>query len=409
MTVEVDTSVGTDLTKDEILDLLSTNDEDEHKDETDEEKEARLAKEEEGETDEEKTERERKEKEEKDKLELKEDEEEDEIDDEKLVTPARRKEILKTFPDLFKKFPYLETAYYRDQKFVELFATVEDAEEASGKAEMLDGLHSQLSEGNTESILKSVKENDPEAFKKLVDNYLPTLASIDQEAYFHVLGVQVKNLIISMAAESKKTDNKQLQTAAQLVNQFVFGTSEFELPANLSTDSGDKDGRSKLDKDREEFDRQRFETARNDLSSKINNVLKSTVDAHIDPRSHMTAYVKKQATRDTMEAVDTAIQSDGRFTKILDDLWKKAAGANFSPASVNKIRSTYLSKAKTVLPSAIKKVRRESLQGLSSKGKADEEDRKGPASKERRHTSTSSSRKSEDGKGMSTVDFFNQD
>jgi hypothetical protein len=32
-----------------------------------------------------------------------------------LVTPVRRKEILTKYPNLFKDFPYLEKAYYREQ------------------------------------------------------------------------------------------------------------------------------------------------------------------------------------------------------------------------------------------------------------------------------------------------------
>src|SRR5262245_51212983 len=47
-----------------------------------------------------------------------------------LVTPVRRREILKKYPNLFKDFPYLEKAYYREQQFTELLPTIEDARNA---------------------------------------------------------------------------------------------------------------------------------------------------------------------------------------------------------------------------------------------------------------------------------------
>src|SRR5215510_11268328 len=37
-----------------------------------------------------------------------------------LALPVRRKEILAKYPDIFKDFPYLEKAYYREQAYAEV-------------------------------------------------------------------------------------------------------------------------------------------------------------------------------------------------------------------------------------------------------------------------------------------------
>src|SRR6185436_17783046 len=55
-----------------------------------------------------------------------------------LVTPVARREILKKYPTLFKDFPYLEKAYYREQQFTELLPTIDDAKQAVAKSETLD-------------------------------------------------------------------------------------------------------------------------------------------------------------------------------------------------------------------------------------------------------------------------------
>src|SRR5690606_24801038 len=69
-------------------------------------------------------------------------EEEKDVDDDELelITPSTRKEILKDFPELFKKHPYLEKAMYRDKAFSEIFPTVDDAKEASEAIRTLNNL-----------------------------------------------------------------------------------------------------------------------------------------------------------------------------------------------------------------------------------------------------------------------------
>jgi len=87
--------------------------------------------------------------------ELEEDLKEPDEEDLELITPLRRKEILAKYPNLFKDLPYLEKAYYREQKYTELLPTIKDAEEAVAKAQTWDKLESDLTEGNLKDILGS--------------------------------------------------------------------------------------------------------------------------------------------------------------------------------------------------------------------------------------------------------------
>ncbi len=385
-----------ELTKDQILELLSSDGDDETGDDK-----LELEEEEEDTEDKEDEKGDKEEKEDK-KLKLKDEEDEEkEGDDEEIVTHLRRKEILKDFPDLFKKHPGLEKAWYKEQRYTEMFGTLDDAKEILEKAGTLDEHEKSLMEGDTQTILQAVKDSDEDAWNKVVDGYLPALAKVDKDSYFHVLGDVIKNTVISMANEAKRTDNKQLQAAAQLVNQFVFGTSEFQAPFKLSkTNDTEND---KLEADRAEFLQERFEIARDELDTKIRNVLKASITEHIDPKDAMTTYVKRQAIREVVENVQELIDRDSSFAKVIDNLWKKSSDTKFSPVTTKKIRSVYLSKAQTLLPSVIKRIRREALK---DSGKKITESR----SKSPERTRVRSSHKgSDDGKGMSTLDYFNED
>src|SRR6187399_3217989 len=113
-------------------------------------------------------------------------------EDLELTTPVRRREILAKYPQLFKDFPYLEKAYYREQQFTELLPTIQDAKTAVEKARFMDDIDQSLMSGDITTVLEAAKSENSDAFYKIADNYLPTLKKVDSQAYYHVLGNVVK-------------------------------------------------------------------------------------------------------------------------------------------------------------------------------------------------------------------------
>jgi len=342
-----------------------------------------------------------------------------------LVTPVRRREILKKYPNLFKEFPYLEKAYYREQQFTELLPTIDDAKAAVEKSQILDRFEGDLMSGNQETVLKAVRETNPKAFLKIVDDYLPTLAKVDEKAYFHVLGNVTKHTIVAMANEARRlgTGENQpglaLQQAAHLLNQFVFGTSDFQPPTNLAGNEKPEDNtrEQQLQEREQAYVRTQFNNTRTDLNTRVNNTLRNTIEANIDPKQSMTDYVRKNASRDALDTLETLINQDTRFRNLIDKLWEKAFEDNFSQASKDRIRSAYVSKAKTLLPSVIKKARNEALRGIGKRVRDDDGEettpRRGPVPAGRPRSQSQNTGKvtkaSDIPKGMSTLDFLNSD
>lgn len=398
------------LSPDEILDLLNDESSDDHKDnkddkdykdddsdDKDDDKDKLESKDEDDDVDDSEDDDD------------KEDDEDDDVDD--LITPIRRKEILKAFPNLFKKFPDLERANYRDKQFRELFGTVDDAREAQEKAIALDEHESSLMKGDTESILKAVKDGDEDAWNNVVDEYMSTLAKVDNQAYLHVLSQVAKEIIIHAAQAGKANKNQKLLDAAVEIHKHIFNTDQFTPHQKLGKGEMNASGKDELETLKQEHLQERFETARDDLSARVNNVLRGTVDSTIDPKDSMTAYVRKNAIKDAMSTLDQVIRADKSFMRIIDSLWKKAADTKFNASSIKKIRTVYLSRAKTILPAVINRSRREALRG-SGKGSSDTGSKRQSQDSNRRSTSSrrsSNDKRSEDGKGMSTLDFLNQD
>lgn len=336
-------------------------------------------------------------------------------DIEALVTPVRRKEILTKYPTLFKDFPYLEKAYYRDQQFTEVFPTVADAKAAVEKAEILDATEKLVMSGDISSVLQAAKSEDGEAFNRIADNYLSTLRKVDQGAYFHVVGNVIKDAIITMVREGNNLGEQgtPLKAAANILNQFVFGSQQFAPPVPLARQINpaeqNRQREYELQQQNQLYDR--FEGVRSDLQTKADNVLRATIDGHIDPKGTMTEYVKTHAAKEAFENLESLISKDRHFKSLLDKLWEKAFQSGFDKADTDRIKSAYLTKAKTLLPSVIKKARGDALR--ERRASREEEDevqtpRSPVAGRSASPSSSSGSGKTKGvPKGMSTLEFLN--
>jgi hypothetical protein len=337
----------------------------------------------------------------------------DSSDVEDIEAPPRKAEILKKYPDLFKDFKFLEKMMYRDKEYTQLFGSFDDAKELAEKADVFNSFETQLLAGNTEEILKEVKSSDEKAFNIIVDEYLPTLAKVDKDAYFHVVGNLNKRLIMEMVQEANDTDNDDLKQAALLVNQFIFGSSKF-TPPTLRVEKEDKSKTSEAETERLAFVRERFETSRDDLQTRVDNTLRATITDYIDPKGVMSPYVKKNAVADAMKILSSSIASDSLTVKNLDKLWRAAFEDKFSKESLSKIESFYKSKAKGNLKNAIIKARTEALKDVAPQRKEKDEEEITEEKPQRRSAIPTGRPSQEKGKnqmkrGETVTDFFMRD
>lgn len=359
-----------------------------------------------------------------DKIKLK-DPEEDEEAEEKLdpkdeeVTvdiPPKKAAILKEYPDFFKKFPAVEKMIFRDRAYTELFGSFEDAKEVAGKVEQFEQFESQLLSGDPTEVYKSLKEADPKAFDKIVDNYLQIIDTVDKEAGLEIKSNFAKHIIMGMVAESKRTSDTKLNDAAAELHKYLFGNTEWKDPVKRISGEANPD-KEKLDAERQEYMQGRFTTTRDDLETKVNNVLRATISDYIDPRGVMSAYEKKTAVNDAINSLHRKIGSDAAFKKNLDRLWKAAFSSNFSSKDVDGIRKSYLGKATGLLAGVIKEIRGEVLKGKTgSRGSAakEEEEKETPQSSGKRNInagrpSQQKPKADERKPGESVTDFFMRD
>jgi hypothetical protein len=336
-------------------------------------------------------------------------EEEDELEYKDI---PKRQLILKEFPELFKKFPGIEHAIYREQRYSEIFPTVGDAESAKATVEDYNKFESSLLSGNLEDILSSVKSSDDKAFSKITSGYLQTLQKVDQTAYFNTINHVVKNTLATVFNAGKQNNDEQLQIAAQLINRFIYQTTNVQPSIGPIANQQQEDPREAELRNREqEFAKNQLNIAVNEVSGRTEGVIKSTIDKHLDPKGLMTPYVKRNAITDIMKEVDKQIGEDTRFKSILDKLWENSFRDGYSEQSKLRIRNALLSKAKTILPEIIQRVKGDALKGQASRSRdaAETTDRKPLAQGRPASNTPSKSDKNSVPRGMKTLDFLMQD
>jgi len=368
---------ATPLTRGGILDVLNANDKDDKDDKTpeteleipdDEDADDTLVDETEDTKETKKTKDGEDEDEEVDELaELEEELKDPKPEDLELTTPVKKREILAKYPDVFKDFPSLEKAYYRELAFTRVFPTIDDAREAASAVNVLNSFEADLKEGKTTDLFKAILKDDPNAFNKLADSYLDNLKETSEQAYYHVIGNVAKDFVETMVRAGKKAENKELQDAATTLYQFMFGNVDWSPKQKLAIDdkAPENEERVKLQKEREEFETSKFTERQGELMTGVDNRIKSVIDANIDKKGQMVPFAKKAAVREVKEKLDSLVKSDSRFQTIVKQLWQKAKESKYSQDSLQRIESAHVSKAKSLLPTIIVSVRKEALKNNS--------------------------------------------
>ena len=340
--------------------------------------------------------------------------EEPKIDEDEVVDIPRRAQILKDYPDLFKKYPFLERAFYKVSEYDNIFPSLDHAKSTVIQAMTLKRIERDINTGNLENLFKGIKQTDSEGWNRCMDNLLKAVHTADNQAYGTILRNVMSNVIHGLNSDAKEYDNEALANTAKVLKDVFFGNKNPEV-MKLGKEIKVDEGATKLQQEKQAFEQQKYSTSLQEVTDSIQGSLKTWIDQVIDPKGTMSPYVKRNAAKDALEFLESDLRNSKSLSPVTQRLWQYAHHNNYNRESLKKIENAFKARAKTLLPSAIKKARAEAMK--DSRANSSKTTEKPTQFKSGKVTAPEKSdRKSggkdpmvKDGKRLTTEQFFLQD
>lgn len=268
-------------------------------------------------------------------------------------------EVKKAYPDIFKKFPDLREVIAREYKLTEAVGTVEEAQEMALKASNFDVIETNLLSGDPSLIFKQLGENAPEALTKVVDNLLPKLMAHSQDLYLRATIPVIEQFLYTAFEHGKATNDPNLMRSAQHAAKFIFGKADIPDPNRRRGNEGPHPAEKKLEEERNSWKETRFRETSSEISSSIDTDLESEIIKGLDPDKKLSDRQRSSLIAEIKNEIDATLGKDEAFKRQMKALWKKAADADFPREQRSQIKSAFLARAKTLVPSVRTRLRAE--------------------------------------------------
>lgn len=341
-------------------------------------------------------------------------EDKDDVKDEELVRISARA-LREKHPEIFKEFPQLKNTIYREQEYTKVFPNPKDAEAALKDQEHLSNLRNLVLSGDAENIIGSIKEVNDKSLKTFAEGFLPALQKADKETYIEITKPVIRSILRSVLQFGKNHEDtekgKNFINAARVVSVAVFEDADLGKPDEV-TKKPAKD--EELEKDKKEFfGRKQTElltSVNDDVDKELNNLI-----GDIDPNKLLEKRptLKAKILNDIKKEVREAMGNDSAHMTKMDSLFAREARLGFSGTLKDSIKTTFLSRAKVLIPEIRKRVRSEYLGTVKDgdkklKNKAESRDKNlNPGSQSKSSGGKVPTAKEAKAKGMSAMDILN--
>ena len=276
---------------------------------------------------------------------------------------------LKKDPDVdkvFKKYPALKNAYWRERGYSEQFATVDEAKAARNDVNIFREIQDEIFSGDLVSTIERVAKVDSNAAAQILDNFLPKVYQKDPEAFARVVNPIFDRALSYLVAKGTDSKDADLITAVEIIRK------ELDIKSGTRPAGPDPE-KERLRGQLSARERNDYTRAYNDVESKVLETLNSEVEKLIDPKGELklSAYIKTKMIGDIVKRVGEKIQNDQQSARVLGSLWKAAQQNNYSSKNLASIRHAFLARARHLLPSVAKVIKSRAL-AQSSNGKKPE-------------------------------------
>ena len=285
----------------------------------------------------------------------------DEDEDARTFTnrPTLR-EVKAKYPSLFKDFPGLKDAMFREAAFNEVFPTIAEAKEAATKASTFDRFEGDLLSGDADKIIRVIHGANPESAKNFIKSFLPTLSRLDHGAYVAAVNPFLQHLVRDVFSSGKKKGDENLANSALHLMEYL-GFDPEVLNAQAPRQDPELDAeKQKLQRDQQQFFQQRYQASLDRIATAGNTEIGAALEEAIS-KDKLTDLEREALKGKILRELDIQFAKDAKHQSLMASLWRRAEKAGFAGSAEEAILTAYVSRAKALLPGVINQVKVKTL------------------------------------------------
>lgn len=271
-----------------------------------------------------------------------EDGESEDEDDTELSSDSLYQTLKKRDPKLLKEIPELRNVLFREQKFTEVFATIEDAKEAQEASNIFQKFNDDISSGNSETLIEALSK-DKENLESFVGGFLDSVEKQSKELYLQTLYPEFKKMLRAALKDS----NENIRKSAENINYFIFGDTN--VASEIGTKKEKKDPKEdKLTERERAFEERQFSTFMKDVKDVTSKRVMRLISIPLEG-TDMSPLLQKSLSQEIFSRVDKEIGSDARHMGNIRNLISQAKKEEYTSEGKDRIINAQLSRAKLLI------------------------------------------------------------
>lgn len=256
-------------------------------------------------------------------------------------------------PEIFKKNPELRPILGEHRQFREVFASPEEAKEAVEQNQRFNELGEAILGGNSGKLLKELYDTDENSYTKFVEEFLPTIEKADNETFVRIIDPVFRRLLKGISANGGEQD----KLAVKYIAKYLWGSKTGDIPQDKQQDNEKvRELEAQRAKDQQNHlisNIQRFE---GEVADSIETSLNTKIIKEIDPEGAYPAKIQKAMIKDVIVELNQILAKDSKHNTLMRSLRSKAQKDDFSRDARVEIVSAVLARVRTLLPSVSAKV-----------------------------------------------------
>jgi hypothetical protein len=257
--------------------------------------------------------------------------------------------------------------YFREAEYSKVFPTIDDAKEASENNTAFQSIRESVFDGNGSKLFSAIKEVSDKDLEKFSMTVLSTLHSVHPKAFWTAANPLVEDIARNMFAKGVKDGNESLQNAARYLSDYFFGNTE--IAEGKKTSIIKIEDNNEVKQEREKFDNEKLTAFRSGVETDLRSQLVRAIEAkdiktgksRLDPDEVFSNFIRTTIIDRIIEDLGTQLTSDKDHIRYMDSLWNKAKQNGRTDADKTRILSSYLARAKSLIPSLRSKYVSEAL------------------------------------------------